>query len=151
MWDRDWHRHRLVHSHARYFLAWLGREDVDASHAAAEAIAGKDEAEARRTFVKPFTDCAVTRSHGRSFIITKTGFIGLAPFRTAVGDAITILQAGDVPFVLRQRANSSGDPDSDDTKQGRYEFVGEAYVHGIMDGQAVTRAREEDVKVFVLN
>lgn len=106
-------------------------------------------------FVKPFTDCAITRSHARSFIITKKGFIGLAPFRTAVGDTITILQAGDVPFVLRQRRTSSGDLCDDDVKlrmkQGRYEFVGEAYVHGIMDGQAVTQAREEDVKVFVLS
>lgn len=158
MWDRDWSRHRLTSSRAQHFLAWLGRADIDASHAAAEARAGNDEVEARRTFVKPFTDCAITRCHARSFVITSKGFIGLAPFRSRVGDLITVLQNGDVPFVLRRRpVASEAHSDSDVVRPVKApevlvpcEFVGEAFVLGIMDGEAVAQAGEEDVKVFVL-
>src|SRR5205807_1939846 len=33
----------------------------------------------KRMYVKPFTDVAVPRCHGRSFVITSKGYIGLAP------------------------------------------------------------------------
>lgn len=155
MWDRDWHGHRVPSERGRYFDAWLGRADVDASYALANSSAGMDEAEIRRTFVKPFTDCCVSRSHGRSFIITKRGYIGLAPFKTCVGDKITVLQGGTVPFVLRERTGApeeSGDGAAGQVKslQVRCEFVGEAFVLGIMEGQAVAQARDEEVRVFVL-
>ncbi|KAK7714059.1 hypothetical protein SLS64_004156 [Diaporthe eres] len=156
MWDRDWDKNKVPLEHGRYFDAWLGRADVDASYAAANSSAGMDEVEVRRTFVKPFTDCCISRSHGRSFVITKRGYVGLAPFKTCVGDKVAVLQGGTVPFVLRERAaatpgvgiNGAAGP-VEPTKL-RCEFVGEAFVLGIMEGQAVFQARREDVKVFVL-
>lgn len=155
MWDRDWDQCKVGSEHGRYFDAWLGRADVDEAYAAANSSAGMDELEVRRTFVKPFTDCCISRSHGRSFVITKRGYIGLAPFRTCVGDKITVLQGGTVPFVLRERPGAPGG--SSDGAAGQVEstklhcqFVGEAFVLGIMEGQAVAQAREEEVKVFVL-
>lgn len=155
MWDRDWDKYKVASEHGRYFEAWLGRADVDASYAAANSSAGMDEVEVRRTFVKPFTDCCISRSHGRSFVITKKGYIGLAPFRTRVGDKITVLQGGTVPFVLRERATSQergfdGEIRQVDSTKVRCEFVGEAFVLGIMEGQAVAQARKEEVRVFVL-
>ena len=41
-----------------------------------------------------------------------------------------------MPFILRKK---------DD---GYYELVGEAYVHGIMDGSFVRKSRKEELKVF---
>lgn len=156
MWDRDWDNNKVPLEHGRYFDAWLGRADVDASYAAANSSAGMDEVEVRRTFVKPFTDCCISRSHGRSFVITKRGYIGLAPFKTRVGDKVTVLQGGTVPFVLRERAAAAPEGSSDsvagqvESTRLRCEFVGEAFVLGIMEGQAVAEARQEEVKVFVL-
>lgn len=155
MWDRDWDKHKVPSEHGRYFDAWLGRAGVDEDYAAANGSAGVDEVEVRRTFVKPFTDCCVSRSHGRSFVITRKGYIGIAPFGTRVGDKVTVLQGGTVPFVLRERAvspeeGSDGAAGQAESSKVRCEFVGEAFVLGIMEGQAVTQARKEEVRVFVL-
>lgn len=155
MSDRDWDNAKVPPEHGRYFDAWLGRAGVDEAYAAANSSAGMDKVEVRRTFVKPFTDCCISLCHGRSFVITKRGYIGLAPFKTRVGDKITVLQGGTVPFVLRERTlageeGSNGAAGRVESSKVRCEFVGEAFVLGIMEGQAVARAREEEVKVFVL-
>lgn len=156
MWDRDWDDYKVTSGHRRYFDAWLGRADVDAAYAVEKSSAGvDDEVEIRRTFVKPFTDCCISRCHARSFVITSKGYIGVGPFKTRLGDKITVLQGGAVPFVLRER---SGAPEAGSvgaagkvasTKVG-CEFVGEAFVLGIMEGQAVAEAHKEQVKTFVL-
>ncbi|KAI3393822.1 hypothetical protein diail_3598 [Diaporthe ilicicola] len=162
MWDRDFEGRRVPSEHGRYFDAWLGRGGVDASYATANGGGGggADEAEVRRTFVKPFTDCCVGRCHGRCFVVTERGYIGLAPFGTRVGDKVTVLQGGTVPFVLRERTTTA--PDAPEGGEGAAigrrvkptkvpcEFVGEAFVLGIMEGEAVAQAREHEVKVFVL-
>lgn len=155
MWDRDWDEYKVTLGHRRYFDAWLGRADVDAAYAMENSTAGVDEVETRRTFVKPFTDCCISRCHGRSFVITKRGYIGVAPFKTQVGDKITVLQGGAVPFVLRERSGApeAGSHDAAGkagSTKVRCDFVGEAFVLGIMEGQAVAEAREEEVKTFVL-
>ena len=47
------------------------------------------------------------------------------------GDCVCILLGGDTPFILRPRDNSN-----------EWQFIAEAYVHGIMDGQAMARTTE---------
>lgn len=155
MWDRDRDEHKVTSGHRRYFDAWLGRADVDDSYVAANSSADVDEVEVRRTFVKPFTDCCISRCHGRSFVITKRGYIGVAPFKTRVGDKIAVLQGGTVPFVLRERLGalkegSDGAAEMVGSMKVRCEFVGEAFVLGVMEGQAVAKAGGEAVKTFVL-
>jgi hypothetical protein len=63
----------------------------------------------------------------RNLILTKAGYLGLAPKHTREGDLVTILGGAQVPMVLRR----------DKSEPSRFSFVGEAYIHGIMDGQAV--------------
>ncbi len=54
---------------------------------------------------------------------------GLCPGGTKKGDLICILYGCSVPVILRQRPpNSPG---------GWFELIGEAYVHGKMDGEAI--------------
>jgi hypothetical protein len=53
--------------------------------------------------------------------------MALVPKQTRKGDSICVLFGCDVPVVLRKH---------DD---GLWEFIGETYVHGIMDGAAMTR------------
>lgn len=149
-WDRDFGGRRVPPEHGRYFEAWLGRAGVDASYAAANG--GADEVEVRRTFVKPFTDCCVGWAHGRCFVVTARGYIGLAPLGTRVGDKVAVLQGGTVPFVLRGRGAVPEEVvvGAAAGQQVRCEFVGEAFVLGIMEGEAVAQAREDEVKEFVL-
>ena len=71
---------------------------------------------------------------GQLFMITSTGYIGWAHPRAQPGDQIFVVGGCTVPVILRSRDN------------GGYVLVGDAYVEGIMDGEAVAdaRARNDD-------
>lgn len=65
----------------------------------------------------------------RKFFISKDeGWLGLAPMDAELGDRIVLLEGGSVPYILRAQIG----------KETEYELIGDAYVHGIMDGQAWT-------------
>lgn len=61
----------------------------------------------------------------RRFAVTAKGYPALVPERAQIGDHIVVLLGGDVPFVLRPRA------------EGHWSLVGESYIHGFMDGEAL--------------
>jgi hypothetical protein len=61
---------------------------------------------------------------GRKLFETSRGFMGLGPPGAQVGDQVCLLLGGQVLYVLRDRGD------------GHSEFIGECYVHGMMDGQA---------------
>ena len=54
-------------------------------------------------------------------------FLGLAPEGTKKMDIVCVLFGCSVPVVLRDRGG------------GYYEFIGECYIHGMMDGESVPR------------
>ena len=64
---------------------------------------------------------------GRRLIRTKAGLIGLGPGFAEVGDLVCVLDGGHVLYVLRKKA-----------RPPLYEFIGECYVHGMMDGEALS-------------
>ncbi|TVY65743.1 Heterokaryon incompatibility protein 6 OR allele [Lachnellula suecica] len=61
----------------------------------------------------------------RRLATTRQGYLCLVPFDTEVGDVIAILSDCHAPVVLRTRGD-------------HYSFIGTCYVHGIMQGEAVT-------------
>lgn len=65
----------------------------------------------------------------RKFFTTTKGFIGLGPRSVRPGDSVCIFSGGRVPFVLRK----DGD---------HHCLVGESYVHGLMEGQAIHNETE---------
>jgi hypothetical protein len=65
------------------------------------------------------------------------GHIGLGPSTMLVGDEVWILSGGRTPFILRPYDSSAGSGES-----SQHEFVGDAFVHGIMMGEAVQRTSE---------
>jgi hypothetical protein len=58
-------------------------------------------------------------------VVSSRGYLGVAPRNTEVGDLIAIFLGAVKPYILR--ANECN----------HYELVGEAYVHGIMDGEVM--------------
>jgi Heterokaryon incompatibility protein (HET) len=60
----------------------------------------------------------------RRLILTKTGYLGVTSNHVEPGDLVTILEGGELPFVLRKITN-------------HFVLIGEAYIHGIMDGEAI--------------
>lgn len=67
---------------------------------------------------------------GWRFGKTVAGMYCMLPPQSKVGDIICVPTGGQVPLILRLR---SGDDEL-------YELIGEAYVHGIMDGMAMIRS-----------
>jgi hypothetical protein len=99
-------------------------------------MCGRDDSACREAYTRPFSDAAIVRCLYRSFIVTERGYLGLGRNSTQRGDTVCVLRGGNVPFILRKK---------DD---GYYELVGEAYVHGIMDGSFVRKSRKEELKEF---
>ncbi|KND87674.1 Heterokaryon incompatibility protein 6, OR allele [Tolypocladium ophioglossoides CBS 100239] len=65
------------------------------------------------------------KNAGRRLYRTETGYLGLGPARMAPGDSMVVFRGGTVPHVLRGGRN------------GPWEYLGEAYCDGIMDGEAL--------------
>ena len=69
----------------------------------------------------------------RRLIITEHDFLGLAPEMSKKRDLICILYGCSVPVALRRMVDAV-------TDEEYFTFIGECYVHGIMDGEAFTLA-----------
>jgi hypothetical protein len=74
----------------------------------------------------------------RAFVQTEHARMGLAPLSARPEDEIWIIKGAKVPFVLRRRPDDS------------YELIGEAYIHGIMQGELVEQGDPLDFRYIVL-
>jgi len=70
-----------------------------------------------------FQDLVTSSTHRRR-CVTSAGFIGQVPSLAQEDDVIVIPMGSAVPFVLRPR-------------QARYQLIGQAYIHGVMMGEAL--------------
>ena len=68
------------------------------------------------------------RCPGTRLFRTSTGHIGTGLNGIRVGDVVCVLYGGKVPYVLRQVGRA---------RDNRYRFIGDAYVHGLMEGQGL--------------
>lgn len=64
-------------------------------------------------------------SQQRTLIYSTGGYIGLAPSSTLPGDKICVLYGCHAPIMLRPRGD------------GSHTLIGDAYIHALMDGEAV--------------
>jgi hypothetical protein len=84
--------------------------------------------------------------------IGATEYMGLVPGLCEVGDVVVICEGVKVPLVLRNRAESVGAEVSRggveieaDKGKVKWEFIGDAYVHGVMDGKNWDEKKCEDI------
>jgi hypothetical protein len=66
---------------------------------------------------------------GRKLFGTKDGYIGLGDDTLKADDLVCVLFGGKMPFILRRM-------------EGYYKFIGECYLHGIMESEAVEEGRK---------
>ncbi|RMJ09423.1 hypothetical protein CDV36_010962 [Fusarium kuroshium] len=79
-----------------------------------------------------FTTIPVTRAGcGRKLFSTRRGYVGLASNGVMVGDEVWLINGAAVPFISRKCMVAA-----DDDGAVVREFICEAYVHGIMNGEA---------------
>ncbi|KAH9909287.1 HET-domain-containing protein [Xylariomycetidae sp. FL2044] len=88
----------------------------------------------------------------RRLLVTRKGYVGLAPWNAAVGDKVVILEGGRTPFLLRGNKGGNGTEEAEEKEEeeggSRYGFVGECYVHGIMGGEAWEGQAEGPLETF---
>ena len=65
--------------------------------------------------------------------------MGIVPAATRLGDLVCVLFGGQVLYTLRS------------TGQDLYEFVGECYIHGLMDGEAFEQSDAQATNKEILN
>ena len=92
------------------------------------------ECEAESSLVVAFLQRIQSVIWNRKFLVSKTnGWLGLAPMAAQVEDIICILYGCSVPVVLRPQMAVGGEM--------YFQLVGEAYIHGMMDGEAIEATR----------
>ncbi|GAB1192773.1 hypothetical protein APSETT444_001969 [Aspergillus pseudonomiae] len=84
----------------------------------------------------------------RCLFRTRQGYIGLGPVGVQPGDEVWLFATARTPFVLRQPSQGSlgrqTRSSTSSTPEGEFRtFIGETYVHGIMNGEAM---REGDFR-----
>ncbi|KAK4033559.1 heterokaryon incompatibility protein-domain-containing protein [Parachaetomium inaequale] len=92
----------------------------------------------RITAYRLFTAECFRAATGRSLILTKRGFIGLATIDVKMGDVVCVVRGYKSLVVLRPVAG----------KENVYRLVGDCYVHGMMDGRFAQGASRQEVKKF---
>ncbi|EUC42939.1 hypothetical protein COCMIDRAFT_102197 [Bipolaris oryzae ATCC 44560] len=70
--------------------------------------------------------------------LTRDGRLGLGPRITAGGDQIWLPMGADTPFVLRPLHG------------GKFKILGQAYLHGVMQGEVVADLTEDNFEVVKL-
>ncbi|KAK5465296.1 hypothetical protein LTS15_001859 [Exophiala xenobiotica] len=88
--------------------------------------------------------CATTR---RRMFITDTGYMGLTHRSNVMGDEIWVLMGADMPVTLHPASTETLDQPLSNPispKLRTFEFRGESYVHGVMDGEALIDARRRE-------
>jgi hypothetical protein len=79
----------------------------------------------------------------RRFFTTRNGHIGLTSPDSLPGDRVCIFLGGDTPFIIRENAPASAE------KGTRvWSLVGEAYVHGLMDGETLNKGKIEGIHLI---
>ncbi|KAK4956232.1 hypothetical protein LTR10_005753 [Elasticomyces elasticus] len=74
---------------------------------------------------KLFRQCALQHLRDRALIVTKGGFMGVAPDDACAGDVVALVLGAGTPVVLRPS----------EATVSEYEWVGAAWVAGIMSGE----------------
>lgn len=79
----------------------------------------------------------------RSLFRTKAGRLGLGPQGLKPGDAVYLLAGTRTPYLLRRQ-------DGGQQPKNKFRFLGEAYVHGIMYGEAAAGMTNDDMETIYL-
>ncbi|KAL8735817.1 MAG: hypothetical protein Q9166_000681 [cf. Caloplaca sp. 2 TL-2023] len=95
----------------------------------------------QKEFLKPdfAADLAFNIECGQRLMVTDQGYIGWAHHRARKDDSLYILKGCSVPVILRPRAG------------GGFYVVGDAYVHGLMQGEAIKDTTSEvwrDIQIY---
>ena len=88
---------------------------------------------------------------GRAFFITEDNHMGLAPSVTRPEDKVCVIHGCRVPFIIRLiEERKIKTAEGKRIKQKHYVLVGECYIYGFMNGEAVQDNKVEAEDIFLI-
>ncbi len=102
-----------------------------------DKAAASDKEHSPNPHFMPICTAVSQAAMGRVFCITEHLRLGQVPIGSEPGDRICILVGGETPYVIRR------------TGQGRYRLIGEAYINGVMDGEALGDNKYQDEEIQI--
>ncbi|KAG5950336.1 hypothetical protein E4U53_005250 [Claviceps sorghi] len=88
----------------------------------------------------PYASSMGTTVNRHALCVMQQRLIGLMPLLTKAGDIVVIFHGCDVPYVVRPVQE----------EQGCCRLVGEAYVHGVMNGEAMQNGGDDYVDITLI-
>jgi len=79
----------------------------------------------------------------KRMIRTKGGRLGLASQDVRFGDKVVVLGGEAYPYIMRRQPGSGAEHPGHE-KSARYSLICPAYIHGLMDGQALRKVSDDD-------
>jgi hypothetical protein len=118
----------IPHDYADYFSPWVKAimGTADGTHADNMEWTCEDGLRAMR-----FDQVFGEKCYNRRFFRTVEGRFGWAPDQAKAGDKVCIFDGAPVPFVIRS------------VNQDCFELIGDGYLHGVMNGEAMGLKEEE--------
>ena len=98
-----------------------------------EVIRGNDDEAENRDF-RGIQSSILTSAQGCRFSVSQEGLFMNSPHGVQEGDEIWIVKGGRMPLVLR-KGDTKMMLKTEETLSSVYKFIGDCYVHGIMDGE----------------
>lgn len=125
----DSQKHRAVHD--SWWDSVLPDDDIEGRRYL------KPSAKIPEIGISQFLNCiGISTTMRRLFVEEKEhGWMGLVPQDAEENDRIAVIEGGRVPYILRPSGKESG----------CWTLVGDAYVHGIMDGEGMTLGELQEI------
>ncbi|KAI3318848.1 HET-domain-containing protein, partial [Xylariaceae sp. AK1471] len=93
--------------------------------------------------VHVFSDHVFQAIARRKFFISRKGYMGLAPLGVEPGDCICVFAGGRTPFIVRAVQQNPVQL----TSRFVCRLLGDSYVHGLMDGEAIALVDKGELRV----
>jgi hypothetical protein len=107
--------------------------------------ASQEEDMARVTL---FHSAVMRVCYGRRYFLTKNGYMGIGSSHMKTGDLVCIARGASVPLILNEKRKFVGGYDLEPLyicKERR--FVGESYIHGLLDGEGYDESHLEEISL----
>ena len=121
--------HMVLEDSNRYQRRLRGSTDVSRFFKFVEFMTSEHRAELWSTEIEHILLDIETGTRSRSLFRTQNGLLGIGPGKCQVDDSVVVLLGGNMPYIVRDAPNRLSTP--------CFTISGDAYVHGIMDGEAL--------------
>ena len=127
--DKGRHIYPAPEQYGTHFESYLAHASARKAGYPGVPVSDNDDKESREANSLLYQASLGYVAPHRKFFTTKKCAIGLGPQSMRPGDVVCILSGGRVPFIVRAEGSE-------------FRLIGEAYVHGLMEGQAVKNGVE---------